>query len=394
MKIAIVHDALVNLGGAERVLGAFHLMFPEAPIYTTVYLAERTHEVLRTAQINTSWLQTIAKTEAQLKLLLPLTFSVMRQLDLSAYDLVLSSSTYCAKNVETAPTTTHVCYCYAPFRPVWDYEQYTSNLNWSGFRRRCMRIVFSHFRSIDFNAGQKPGHLVAISKHAAAKLERAYRRKPIAIIYPPVDVNSYLFDASSEDYFLVVSRLVAYKKIDIVIEAFNALKMPLKVIGTGPDLARLRNMAGPNIEFLGAVSESDLRDYYARSRSLIFPGEEDFGLPPLEAHASGRPVIAFAKGGALETVVGVNGEAAKDATGIFFYEQTAEAVGDALRKFERLSFDRRCIRGRAMLFDTRQFRSQICTLLDQAYSSSLTPNMSAEPYFDQSPYSPEAHQKV
>jgi len=390
MKIAIVHDALVNLGGAERVLGAFHLMFPEAPVYTTVYLPERTHEVLRTAQINTSWLQTIARTEAQLKLLFPLTFTVMRQLDLSAYDLVLTSSTYCAKNVETSPATTHVCYCYAPFRPVWDYDQYTSNWNWSRFRRHCMRAVFSQFRSVDFNAGQKPELLVAISKHGAAKIDRAYRRKPPAIIYPPVDVKSYSFGAISEEYFLVVSRLVAYKRIDIVVEAFNALKMPLKVIGTGPEQARLRRMAGPNIEFLGAVSEAHLRDYYARCRALLFPGEEDFGLPPLEAHASGKPVIAFAKGGALETILDATAGGEKGATGLFFHQQTPRAVIDAVRNFERLSFDRHFIRERAMRFDTAQFRSQICTLLDQAYSGTLTPDKWAESCFDQS-YTPETH---
>jgi glycosyltransferase involved in cell wall biosynthesis len=384
MKLAIIHDALVNLGGAERVLGAFHSMFPEAPIYTTVYLPERTHEVLRTAQIHTSWLQAIAKTETQLKLLFPLTFGVMRRLDLSAYDVVLSSSTYCAKNVEAGPGITHVCYCYAPFRPVWEYEQYTSNLNWGDFRRLCMRTMFTQFRSVDFNAGQKPKFLVAISKHAAAKLERAYGRKPVAIIYPPVDVNSYLFDTIQEDYFLVVSRLIAYKRIDIVIEAFNALKMPLKVIGTGADLARLKSLARPNIEFLGAVGESDLLDYYARCRALIFPGEEDFGLSPIEAHASGRPVIAFAKGGALETIVGADVGAAKEATGIFFHEQTADAVIKAAHEFERLSFDRDRIRRRAMLFDTAQFRSQIRSLLQEAYNGTLASGMWAESHFDQS----------
>jgi len=245
-----------------------------------------------------------------------------------------------------------------------------------------MRTVFRQFRSLDFTAGQKPTHMVAISKYAAAKLQRAYGRKPVAIVYPPVDVNSYLCDASPEDYFLVVSRLIAYKRIDIVIEAFNRLKTPLKIIGTGAELASLRRVSGPNIEFLGAIGESELRYYYARCRALIFPGEEDFGLPPLEAHASGRPVIAFGRGGAQETVVGDDAAASKDATGVFFYEQTANAIVEAVHKFERLSFDRDRIRSRAMLFDTTQFQSQIRLLLQQAHNGTLAPGMWAEPHLE------------
>jgi glycosyltransferase involved in cell wall biosynthesis len=389
MKIAIVHDALVNLGGAERVLGAFHRIFPDAPIYTTVYFPDRTHEMLRTAQIHTSWLQKIASTESQLKHLFPLTFRVMRQLDLSAFDLVLSSSTYCAKNIETG-TTIHVCYCYAPFRPVWEYDQYTSSLEWSPFRQACMRKLFSGFRSVDFKAAQKPSHLVAISKHAAAKLERAYRRKPVAIIYPPVDVNSYSLHSDSDESFLVVSRLVSYKRIDIVVEAFNALKKPLTIIGNGPDQARLKNLSAPNIKFLGSVSESELRSHYARSRALIFPGEEDFGLPPLEAHASGTPVIAYAGGGALETVVGIDDAAAEDATGVFFRQQTASALIEAVRRFEQSSFVSHRIRQRAMLFDITQFRSRIRSLLDGAYNRTLSQQSWLDSYSPQLPAQPES----
>jgi glycosyltransferase involved in cell wall biosynthesis len=378
LRVAIVHDALVNLGGAERVLCALHEIFPRAPIFTSVYLPERTHGRLRTAEIHTTLLQKLAKTESQLKLLFPLTFSAMRRLDLSAFDVVISSSTYCAKNVEHRAGSRHICYCYAPFRPVWDYDEYTANLNWSPITRWFMRACFQQFRHIDFKAAQKPDHIIAISKYASAKLVRAYGRKPSAIIYPPVDVSSYRYDCSSEGYFLVVSRLLAYKRIDIVIEAFNRLRIPLKIVGTGPDQTRLRKMAAPNVEFLNTLPESDLRDYYARCRCLVFPGAEDFGLTPLEAHASGKPVIAFAGGGATETVVGWDPEVADSSvppTGLFFHQQSSEAVVDALRRFEKIVFDRNCIRQRAMLFDKANFRANLSAFVSQVHNQSQESEM-------------------
>jgi glycosyltransferase involved in cell wall biosynthesis len=378
MKLAIVHDALVNRGGAERVLGNFHELFPEAPIYTSVYLQGCTHSSLDNAEIRTTYLQHFVRTEAQLKMLFPLTFSAMRRLDLSNFDVVLTSSTYCAKNVETGGSATHVCYCYAPFRPVWEFEPYTANLGWSRWRKSLLGAAFECFRQLDLNAAQKARHMVAISRHAARKIARSYGRKPAAIIYPPVDVSGYRCEPS-QGYYLVVSRLAAYKRIDIVVSAFNAMKYPLKIVGTGPELGRLRAMAGPSVEFLGALSESELRSCYARCRCLVFPGEEDFGLTPLEAHASGKPVIAFAGGGALETIVGAD-EAAdpgeqSPATGVFFHEQTPRAVVDAVRLFETLSFDPCAIRDRALLFDKSKFKQKIQAFLQQAHSGSLVPEM-------------------
>ena len=364
MKLAIVHDALVNLGGAERVVGAFHQMFVDAPIYTTVYLPERTHELFRGADVRSTWLQRVARSENQLKSLFPLTFLAVRNIDLADFEVVLSSSTYCAKNINT--DAVHICYCYAPFRPVWEFDEYTLRMNWSRPKRWMMRSVFSAFRQIDFRAGQKPEYLIAISKHSAGKIERAYGRKPAAIIYPPVDVASYSFSSTSKDYFLVVSRLMAYKKIDLVVEVFNDLKIPLKIVGTGPDRNRLRAMARDNVEFLGAVSDAELRDCYAGCRALIFPGEEDFGLTPLEAHASGKPVIAFSQGGALETIIDANAFGCANATGVFFNEQTSSALTAAVRQFEHLSFNPQRIRDRAELFDMPKFRAQISNFVVQA----------------------------
>lgn len=379
MKLAIVHDALVNRGGAERVFSNFHQIFPDAPIYTSVHLRGCTHSSLDDAEIRTTYLQNFVRTEEQLKVLFPLTFQAMRRLDLSKFDVVLTSSTYCAKNVAASRSATHICYCYAPFRPVWEFEQYTANLGWSPWRKALLRAAFRGFRRLDFKSAQKPHYMVAISKHAARKIVRSYGRKPVAIIYPPVDVSGYRCEPS-HDYFLVVSRLAAYKRIDIVVRAFTAAKYPLKIVGTGPDLDRLRTMAGPSVEFLGALPEADLRGCYARCRCLVFPGEEDFGLTPLEAHASGKPVIAFAGGGALETIVGINSTAdaggdPRPATGVFFYEQTPTAVADAVRLFETKSFDSRKIRERALLFDKSRFKEQIQALVGQVYAGSLVPEM-------------------
>jgi glycosyltransferase involved in cell wall biosynthesis len=369
-KVAITHDAFVNMGGAERVVTAFHECFPEAPIYTSVFLGSKTHAVLRDADMRPSWMQAIARSERAAKLLFPLTYGAMGRLDLSAYDVVLSSSTYCAKNVNAAPGAVHVCYCHAPFRPVWEFERYTADMSLPPFCKLFLRLFFAQFRRMDFRAAQKPDHLIANSRYTAGKIERAYRRKPSAIIYPPVDVERYRCDLQAEDYFLVVSRLHAYKRVDIVIEAFNRLQYPLKIVGVGSDMARLRGMAKKNVEFVGSVSEETLRDYYARCRCLVFPGEEDFGLTPVEAHASGKPVIAFARGGALETIMGAGPDdpanRSGQATGVFFDESSPEAIVKAVQSLEQTSFDAAKIRARAERFGKAKFEQDILRFIQEA----------------------------
>jgi glycosyltransferase involved in cell wall biosynthesis len=382
MNLAIVHDALVNLGGAERVVATLHEIFPDAPIYTTAYLPARTHAALRGADIRTSFLQPFVRSEAQLKLLFPLTIAAVRRFDLSSYDLVLSSSTFCAKDVSVPDPARHVCYCYAYFRPVWEFDSYIARFAWNGWKKAAARHFFSAFRGWDFRAGQKPGRLIAISQESARKIERAYHRTP-SIIYPPVDVARYPLSHRSENFFLAVSRLMPYKRLDIVVEAFRELRYPLKVVGTGPDLARLWALAGPETEFTGAVPEDRLIDLYSRCRCLMFPGEEDFGLVPLEAHACGKPVIAFGRGGALETLIPANPASSESGVGallaapafaappsaptaVFFYEQTPAAVVAAVRQFERLDFSPAAARAQAMRFDTSRFRRELLAFLDLA----------------------------
>lgn len=384
MNIAIVHDALVNLGGAERVVAALHEIFPSAPIFTTAYLPACTHAALRGADIRTSFLQPLVRSEAQLKLLFPLTIAAIRRFDLSLYDLVLSSSTFCAKDACVPDPARHVCYCYAYFRPVWEFDSYIARFPWNGCKKAAARRFFSAFRGWDFRAGQKPGHLIAISRESARKIERAYRRAP-SIIYPPVDVARYPLSRRAEDFFLVVARLMPYKRMDIVVEAFRELRLPLKVVGTGPDLMRLRALAGPQTQFTGAVAEDDLIDLYSRCRCLIFPGEEDFGLVPLEAHACGKPVIAFARGGALETLIPTNPIPREPAVGallaasppaptaVFFDEQTPAAVISAVRQFEQSNFSPDAIRAQAMRFDKSRFRRELLAFLDPVSRGALAP---------------------
>lgn len=378
MRLAIVHDALVNLGGAERVVGVLHDIFPEAPIFTTVYLPERTHSTFRTAQIRTTLLQHVARSERVLKMLFPLTIPAIRSLDLSGYDVVLSSSTYCAKDIVVGPGVCHICYCYAPFRPVWEFDAYAAQLQAGRLKKLALRLFFASFKPWDFRAAQKPHQMIAISKHAAGKIQRAYRREA-TVIYPPVDVEHFPMAKEREDFFLVVSRLMSYKRIDIVVEAFRHLPYPLKIIGSGPDEARLRTLASPNVEFIGAASEHTLIDYYRRCRCLIFAGQEDFGLVPLEAHACGKPAIAFAAGGTLETVLAVNdrtqpGRPEEEATGVFFYERTPGAVIEAVRLFEKCSFRPTVARRQAEMFDKRSFKEHLVAFLERARERLTTRN--------------------
>jgi len=369
MKLAIVHDALVNFGGAERVVGVLHELFPAAPIYTTVYLPDRTHVALRDADIRPTFLQKMARSEQQLKLLFPLTYLAMWHLDISGCDVVLSSSTFCAKNVVAPAGVRHLCYCYSFFRPAWEFDQYVSQYDWSRMTKAAVGMLFSAFRRVDYRAAQNPDALIAISRHAARKIECAYGRTPF-VVYPPVDVTRYPLASGSEDFFLVASRLMPYKRIDIVVEAFNRLRYPLTIVGTGPDRERLESLAQPNIEFSGPVSEQTLVDYYSRCRCLIFSGEEDFGLVPLEAHACGKPVIALGRGGALETIVALNpprahARPAREATGVYFFEQTPEAVIEAIRRFEQLAFSPDVIRARAWQFDKSRFYREMVRLMEE-----------------------------
>lgn len=371
MNVAIVHDWLNQSGGAERVLMEIHRLFPSAPVYPIVYDAERAPAVMRSWDIRPSFLQRVPFARRRHQPFLPLMPLAVEHFDLSGYDLVISTSSACAKGAIAQPGATHVCYCHTPFRYIWDhYHEYTK-----GMRLRGAIAPMAHWLRVwDQMSAARVDHFVANSHWVASRI-RSYYRREAEVIYPPVDVDRIVPNgAPAEDFYLVVSRFVTYKRIDLAIEAANRLGRRLVVVGDGPNRAKLEAMAGPTVEFLGWRSDDEVAGLYARCRAFIFPGWEDFGIAPVEAQAAGRPVIAFARGGAIETV-------SEDTTGVFFSEQTVDSLADAIERFERMEFDPAVCRSNAERFDASEFRRRFKAAVDRQLSISAdAANQSRESY--------------
>ena len=358
MKVALVHDYLVDAGGAERIVEIFHELYPEAPVYTSIYNLETTFTCFREMDVRTSFLQYLTTSERHYKWLLPLYPLAFEKFDFSDYDVVLSSSSAWAKGVITPPDVCHISYCTSPMRFAWSFNEYVRRENFPEFLKRILPLVIAPLKKWDVVSSQRVDYFIAISKPTANKIEKIYGRKA-TVIYPPVRCSDFaLNDGSVNNWFLIVSRLVPYKRIDVAIKAFNRLGLPLLVVGEGRDKKSLETIAGPNIHFVGRAFGKELKAYYSSCRAFILPGEEDFGMTSLEAQASGRPVIAYAAGGALESVI-------KGKTGIFFYEQTPEALIAAIKTFERLEFDPVRIRKHAEKFDVEVFKRKIKNFLEE-----------------------------
>jgi glycosyltransferase involved in cell wall biosynthesis len=273
------------------------------------------------------------------------------QFDLSEFDVVISSSHACAKGVITRPETLHICYCYTPMRYAWFlYHEYMKLEKISGVKKYLIPPIMNYLRMWDRLAADRVDEFVAISNGVRHRIRKYYRRDS-AIIFPPVDTGYYIPAEQTDDYYLVVSRLVPYKRVDLAVEAFNVLGLPLVVIGDGPEREKLEKMAKSNIKIMGRLSDEDTRKYYARCKAFVFPGEEDFGITPVEAQAAGRPVIAYGAGGTLDTII-------KGETGEFFYPQTAEALIAIVRKSVDCSYDANKIRQHAITFDTKIFKQR------------------------------------
>ena len=359
-KVALVHDFLNQSGGAERVLEALAEMFPTAPIYTILYDPEKMRGKFAGRDIRTSFFQKLPKClRKRYKFLLPLLPTAPETFDLRDFDLVISSSGAWSKGIVTRLDTVHIAYIHSPMRFVWDYnEKYLQEERKSKFGL-FIRPLFSYFRLWDKLAADRPDYLIANSKYTQARIEKYYRRES-RVIYPPVGVERGAWSVEREDdtryaihdtrYFLIVSRLSAYKKIDKAIEAFNKLKLPLVIVGEGKEAKRLKKMAGESVSFLGFVPEEKLPDLYKNARAFIFPGVDDFGLAPVEAMAHGVPVIAIRKGGAKEIV-----EEGK--TGEFFEEAAPEKIIEAVNKFieNEKNYDREYIRQSAEKFGKERF---------------------------------------
>lgn len=352
MKVALVHDYLVDAGGAERVLEVFHQLYPEAPVYTSIFDPKTTFSCFSEMDVRTSFLQHIIKSKRHYKWLLPLYSLAFEKFDFSGYDVILSSSSAWAKGVITPPNVCHISYCYSPMRFAWSFNEYIERENFPKFLKRILPLVVALLKRWDVVSSRRVDYFIAISKPTANKIEKIYGRKT-TIIYPPVRCSDFdPNDSAVKDWFLVVSRLAPYKRVDVTIQAFNRLRLPLVVVGEGRDRKSLEKMAGPTIRFTGSVVGKELKTYYSSCRALILASKEDFGLTPLEAQASGRPVIAYAAGGALETVV-------EGVTGTFFHEQTPESLITTVKNFDRFKFDSKKIRKHAEKFDVEVFKRKI-----------------------------------
>lgn len=353
MKMAIVHDYLVQgIRGAERVVDVLHDMYPEAPVYTLLYDPDRMEERLRSWDIRTSLLQDIPGALRLYKKLFFLMPTAIDHLDLSEYDLVLSSSCGWSKSAPQREGALHIAYCYSPARFLWFWaDEYVRTLRANPLVKAFVRATLPPLRDWDRRTAQRPDHMVAISETTRRRIRHAYLRET-EVIYPPVDTEKFVPGDEEGDYFLLVSALNPYKRVDLAVEAFNRLGLPLLVIGDGPEYAYLKQQAREPVQMLGRLPDEEIVDYYARCRAFIMPQEEDFGLTPLEAQSCGRPVIAYRAGGARETTI--EGE-----TGVFFDEQTPEALMAAVERFEAMTFDKQTCRNNALRFSVEGFKERL-----------------------------------
>lgn len=351
MKIAIVHDYLNQMGGAERVVEALHEIFPNAPIYTSFYTPETMSDAFRTMDIRTTWMQRLPGKEKHFKKYLLLYPKAFQSIDLSGYDTILSSSSGWAKGIRVPDGTAHVCYCYTPMRWVWNYDDYVAREGFGKLVRSLLPLAIGHLKKWDLATNDRIDEIIAISEFVRKRIKMAWGRDAV-VIYPPVDCTRFIISENIADYFLIVSRLNTYKKVDLAVKACTELNLPLKIIGTGPHEQYLKEIAGPSVEFLGRLDDEQTADYFSRCNAFIFPGEEDFGITAVEAQAAGRPVIAYAGGGALETVL-------PGKTGMFFTKPTAASLSEVLQAFRPDVFNPQEIRAEALKFDTQIFKDKL-----------------------------------
>lgn len=360
VKVAIVHYWLLSMRGGEKVLEALSELYPEADIFTLVYDPDAIKGRLKDHKITTSFLQKIPGSKKHYQMLLPLMPLALESMDLTDYDLIISSESGPAKGIIPKPDALHICYCHSPMRYIWDhYFFYHAS---AGFMKRLfMPVIASWLRQWDVSTSARVDCFVANSRHIANRVQRYYRRDAV-VIHPPVSVSEFAISETVEDFYLCAGQLVGYKRVDLAVEAFTRMNKKLVVIGTGEDMASLKRKAGPTVTFLGHQPFASLKSHMARCKALIFPGEEDFGIVPVEVMASGRPVLAYGRGGAVDTVV--NG-----LSGLLFAEQSVEALIDCVEQFEseEKSFVPSRIRAHSLRFGKEKFKDKMSQLIRKEF---------------------------
>jgi glycosyltransferase involved in cell wall biosynthesis len=350
IKTVFVHDNFVQAGGGERVAEELARCLGDADIVSTVVVKERLSPYMQQREVKTSWLQNFPAMKRFYRHYFLFYPYAARSLDLSQYDRIVSSCYGFAKMVRKAPGAVHICYCHTPTRWIWRYSDYFGRENFGGITQYILKLIIAQMKKVDLNAAKQVDFFIANSRVVAERIRTYYGREAI-VIYPPIQVSRFVCADTVENYYLVVSRLVAYKRIELAVQACEKLGRRLKIVGEGPDRKRLEQLSSKNTEFLGRQPDSEVTRLMSSCRALIFPGEEDFGLTPLEASASGRPCIAYGAGGALDTVIpGLNG--------VHFLEPTADSLVDGIKKLEMSVWNSQTIREHAEKFDVSSFERQ------------------------------------
>ncbi len=357
IRVALIHDWLNQIGGAEDVLETLVGMYPGAPVYTSMYAPDLMPPAYRAWDIRTTWMDRLPGIHRRHQIYLPFYPLAFEGMPLADFDLVLSNKSGFCHGVRVPPGATHVCYCLAPTRYVWNLHDYAERERLPAIANMVLPPVITLLRRWDYAAAQRVHHFIAISTDIQARIKQFYGRESV-VIHPPVDTSRFHPAPRHDNYFLILSRLVPYKRIDLAVQAFNELGLPLVIAGDGRDRARLQATAKSNVTFLGRVSDARVAELMAHCRAFVFPGLEDFGITPVQAQAAGRPVIAFAGGGALDTVQ-------DGVTGLFFCEPTWQCLADAVRRLDDAQFNPTAIREFALRFDTQVFKRKLSTFVQE-----------------------------
>jgi glycosyltransferase involved in cell wall biosynthesis len=360
LRIALVHDWLTGMRGGEKVLEVLCELYPQATLFTLLHNAGSVSETIGSMNIRTSFIDRLPLKTKKYRNYLPLFPRAIESFDFSEFDLILSTSHAVAKGARPAPGALHICYCHTPMRYVWElYDEYFGPGRAGMLTRGAMSIVAPRLREWDVRSSNRVNFFIANSRNVADRIRQYYRR-PADVIHPPVNMDQFVVSEKDDGYYLIVSALVPYKRVDLAVETFNQNGERLLIVGTGPEAEKLQSMASRNVEFLGWQHDLQLSKLYAGCRALIFPGIEDFGIVPLEAMACGKPVIAFGKGGALETVV----DRQPSPTGVFFGEQSVRSLQDAITNSRALRFDPHIIRAHAERFARPRFKENMRRYVD------------------------------